>query len=195
MPKQNDDVVFLRGRRLYLRPPTKDDIPYCLRWMNDQEVNQYLAAFLPFMEADELEWLERVHKNKERDLVFVIVDAKTKKPIGLMGIHEISWKDRRASTGAMIGEKSYWGNGYGTEAKMVLLNYAFNTLNLRKITSRVFAFNKRSKAYSEKCGYKVEAVLKQEVFKNGRYHDLIMMAVFKNGWMPLWEKFCKTGKI
>jgi RimJ/RimL family protein N-acetyltransferase len=195
MTKRNDDVIFLRGKRLYLRPPTKEDVPYLLRWMNDQEVSQYLAAFLPFMEADELEWLDRIHKNKESDVVFVIVDGRTKKPIGLMGIHRINWKDRTATTGAVIGEKSYWGKGYGSEAKMLVLNYAFNTLNLRKIASRVIAFNKRSKAYSEKCGYKVEGVLKQELFKNGRYHDSIMMAVFKKDWAPLWEKFRKANKI
>jgi RimJ/RimL family protein N-acetyltransferase len=195
MTKKNDDVVFLRSKRLYLRPPTKDDIPYYLWWRNDQEVSQYLGAFLPFMEADGVEWLDRIHKNKECDVVFTIVDAKTRKPVGLMGIHEISWKDRRATTGAMIGEKSYWGKGYGTEAKMLLLNYAFNTLNLRKMSLRVYAFNKRCKAYNEKCGYKVEAVLKQEMFKNGRYQDLIVMAVFKNGWIPLWEKFRKSNEI
>ena len=195
MTNRSDDVVFLRGKRLYLRPPTKEDIPYFLRWMNDREVSQYLAVFLPLTEADELEWLDRLRKNKECHIVFVIVDTKTGKPIGTMGISDIVWKDRRATTGAVIGEKSYWGKGYGSEAKMLLLDYAFNTLNLRKIVSHVHAFNGRSKAYSEKCGYKVEAVLKQEIFKNGRYHDLIVMAVFKKNWAPLWEKFRKANGI
>ena len=75
---------------------------------------------------------------------------------------------------------------------MLLLNYAFNTLNLRKIVSRVVSFNRRSKAYSEKCGYKVEGVLKKDIFKDGEYHDLICMAVFKDDWLPLWEKFRKA---
>lgn len=192
--RMDQEVVFLRGRRVYLRPPTKEDIPLFLRWMNDSEVNQYLAVFLPTTEADESEWLDRLHRTKNEQVVLVIVDTNNHKPIGLMGIHDISWKDRRATTGAVIGEKSYWGQGYGTEAKMLLLNYAFNTLNLRKIGSRVYGFNKRSRAYSEKCGYKVEAVLKQEVFKNGKYHDLVLMAVFKEDWLPLWEKFRRTGR-
>ena len=195
MAKRNDDVVFLRGKRVYLRPPTKKDIPYCFRWLNDPEVNQYLGMFLPASELDEEAWLEKLHKTKNEQVVFIIVDAKTRKPIGIMGIHDIAWKDRRATTGAVIGEKSYWGKGYGTEAKMLVLNFAFNTLNLRKITSRVYGFNGRSKRYSEKCGYKVEATLKQEIFKNGQYHDLIMMAVFREDWLPLWEKFRKANKV
>jgi RimJ/RimL family protein N-acetyltransferase len=195
MAKQNDSVVFLRGRRVILRPPTKADIPYFFRWLNDPDVNQYLGMFLPATEADEVEWLEKLQKTKNEQVVLMIIDAKMNKPIGTMGIHDIAWKDRRATTGAVIGEKSYWGKGYGTEAKMLLLNYAFNTLNLRKIASRVYGFNKRSRAYSEKCGYKVEAVLKREIFKNGRYHDLIIMAVFREGWLRLWEQFRKANKI
>jgi RimJ/RimL family protein N-acetyltransferase len=195
MKKKNDAVVFLKGKRVYLRPPTKEDIPLFLRWMNNQEVTQYLGSHLPLVEADEIEFLERLHKNKNENIVFVIVDAKNHKPIGTMGVHGINWKDRRGTTGAVIGEKAYWGKGYGSEAKMLLLNYLFNTLNLYKVCSLVLAFNKRSQAYSEKCGYKVEGVLKRHLFKNGRYHDEVHMAVFKKDWLTLWEKFQKTGKI
>jgi RimJ/RimL family protein N-acetyltransferase len=195
MKKRSDDVVFLRGKRVHLRPPTKDDIPSFLRWMNDQEVTQYLASFLPVTEADETEWFDRLQKSKNENIVLVLVDVKSGNTIGVMGLHQISWKDRRATTGAVIGEKAYWGKGYGSEAKMLFLDYAFNILNLRKICSQVLGFNGRSQAYSKKCGYKVEAVLKRHIFKNGEYHDLIHMAVFKEDWLPLWKKFQKTGGV
>lgn len=194
MTKEIDDVVFLRGKRVYLRPPTKKDIPYFLRWINDQEINQYLSAFLPVTEADEIEWLDRLHKEKNENIVFVIVDIKSGKPIGTMGLHRINWKDRVATTGAIIGEKRYWGKGYGSEAKMLLLNYAFNAMNLRKICSLVISFNQRSKAYSLKCGYRVEGILRRHIFKNGRYWNEIHLAVFKKRWLPLWKKFLRSGK-
>ena len=190
-----DEVVFLRGKRVNLRPPTKADIPYFLRWMNSEEVRQYVTSFLPVMEADEDEWLERVRKNKENDVVLVIVDQKTSKPIGVMGIHRINWVSRVATTGAIIGEKTYWGKGYGSEAKMLLLQYAFETLNLRKICSLVFGFNERSVAYSKKCGYRVEGVLKDHHFKNGAYCDEIHMAVFREWWLPIWDRFLQTGRV
>lgn len=192
--KQHFRVVFLQGKTLYLRPPTEKDIPFFVRWMNDQDVTQFLASYLPITETDEAEWLDRLHKNKDKDIVFVIVDTKTDRPIGTMGLHRINWKDRTATTGALIGEKQYWGKGYGSEAKMLLLHYAFHSLNLRKICSLVLSFNGRSKAYSEKCGYTVEGVLKKHIFKNGRYWDEIHMAVFRKDWEPLWEKFQKKKK-
>ncbi len=188
-------VVFLKGKHVYLRPPMKEDIPLFLKWMNDEEVNQYLMAFLPLTEADEMEWLESLSKKKSESITLVIVHAKSGRAIGTMGLHRISWKDRRGTTGAVIGEKKFRNKGYGSEAKMLFLNYAFNTLNLRKICSSVLGFNARSVAYSKKCGYKVEGTLKSHIFKNGEYQDEIHMAVFKEDWLPLWKKFRKTGKL
>lgn len=192
MTKESDPVVFLKGKRIYLRPPTKADIPYFLRWFNDPEVRQYLGLYLPMTEAEENNWIDELYKNQSRDIVLTIVDIKTDKPIGNMSIHEINSKNGTATTGATIGEKAFWNKGYGTEAKMLLLNYVFNSLNLRKVCSRVFDFNHRSLAYSKKCGYKIEGVLKKHNFKNGRYVDLVLMAVFREKWIPLWEKFRKA---
>lgn len=167
--KGNRDIMFLKGRRIYLRPPTKEDIPLFLKWTNDREVNQYLSMFLPVTEIDETEWLNDLQKKKNENITLVIVHAKSGRPIGTMGLHRIDWKDRRGTTGALIGEKKFQNKGYGTEAKMLFLDYAFNTLNLRKICSTVLGFNGRSVAYSKKCGYHVEGVLKSHVFKNGEY--------------------------
>jgi RimJ/RimL family protein N-acetyltransferase len=89
----------------------------------------------------------------------------------------------------MIGEKEYWGKGYGTEAKMLLLHYAFDTLNLRKICSSVISFNERSHKYSLKCGYKEEGRRKAQLFRDGKYWDEIQLAVFRKDWLLLWKKF------
>ena len=187
-----NEIVFLKGKRLVLRPLLEADLPKMLKWINDPEVNQYLSVYAPKMEKDEEDWIERVRKsqNQGSDFVFSIqlIEGEC---IGNMGIHSISWKDRTATTGALIGEKEYWGKGYGSEAKMLLLDYAFNTLNLRKISSTVIAFNKRSEAYSLKCGYKREGVRVKQHYRNGEYWDEILLALFKEDWLPLWEKFKK----
>jgi len=184
------DLIFLKGKRVVLRPLLESDIPSMLRWINDPEVNQYLCIYTPQMEQDQKNWLERVRESQKRgtDLVFAI-ETSDGECIGNMGIHGISWKDRTATTGALIGEEEYWGKGYGTEAKMLLLDYAFNTLNLRKIYSSVIAFNGRSRAYSLKCGYKEEGVRKDHWYRKGQYWDEILLAVFKEDWLPLWKKF------
>ena len=180
-------IVFLRGKKTVLRPLLVSDIPLLQRWINDPDVRQFVKRIFPAMEADEREWFERLHKNPDKDVVLMI-EVKNQ-PIGVMGLHGINWKDRVATTGAVIGEKSFWNKGYGTDAKMALLNYAFNTLNLRKIMSRVFAFNKRSLAYSLHCGYRIEGRLLRQRFSNGRYWDEIILGLFKRQWLPYWEAF------
>ncbi|MEX1014852.1 MAG: GNAT family protein [Candidatus Paceibacterota bacterium] len=193
MEPEKKEVVFLKGSRINLRPVLESDIPLLLRWINDPEVTQYLSAYLPMMEEDEREWFNSLSSKKPYDIVLTImVDCN---PIGVIGIHNVSLKDRTATTGALIGEKDCWGKGYGTEAKMILLNYAFNTLNLRKINSSVFEFNERSYAYSIKCGYKEEGVRKQQLFRNGKYWDEILLTVFKEDWIPVWEEYKKKHKL
>jgi RimJ/RimL family protein N-acetyltransferase len=59
----------------------------------------------------------------------------------------------------------------------------------------VYAFNKRSLRYNLKCGYKVEGVRKKQIFRNGKYHDEILIAVFKEDWLPIWERYQNSIKI
>lgn len=193
MSEQAPQIVFLKSNRVVMRPLLKEDVPLCLKWINDPEVREYLSVYQPMMEADENEWFESLHKQKDTNIVLtIVVDGKA---IGVMGLHHISMKDGVATTGAYIGEKEYWNKGYGTEAKMLLLHYAFHTLNLRKVCSSVIAFNERSHAYSLKCGYKEEGRRKKQIYRNGEYHDEILLAVFREDWQPLWETFAEEHHL
>lgn len=187
-------LVFVKGKKTILRPLRKaTDFELCLRWINDPEVNQYLLVYFPVTEKKEEEWFDRVANNPNE--IVLGIETLDGKLIGNMALVHINAKDRTASTGALIGEKEYWGKGYGMDAKMTLLNYAFNTLNLRKINSSVYAFNKRSLQYNLKCGYKIEGVRKKQIFRNGKYHDEILIAVFKDDWLPIWKKYQNSIKI
>lgn len=186
-------VVFLRGHKVVLRPLDKDrDLETCQRWINDPDVNQYLLAHRPITPTGEAEWFDQLEKS---DDVHLAIDTHDGVFIGLMGIHKISWKDRVATTGALIGEAAYWGRGYGTDAKMTLLDYAFNTLNLRKICSSVLAFNERSLQYNLHCGYQIEGRRKAQIFGNGQYWDEILLGLFKEDWQPIWERYQRTGSV
>jgi RimJ/RimL family protein N-acetyltransferase len=187
---KKNPIVFLKGKNVNLRPVSKLDVPYLVRWINDPDVRYFLEAYLPQNEQDEEKWVENLSKEKSRDIVFII-ETKAGKPIGLMGIHNIKWRDRVATTGALIGEKAYWGKGLGSEAKMLLLDYAFNTLNLRKMCSGAIAFNERSIRYSLRCGYKEEGRLRAHIFRAGRYWDLVQLAIFQEDFLKPQKKVRK----
>ena len=162
MKKTDNNVVFLAGKRVNLRPIEREDIPNLERWINDEEVRHNLTAFLPMNRADEEEWIDSISKKKGTDITLIITVKG--KPIGTIGLHKISLNDRNATLGIGIGEKSYWGKGR---------NGSDNS---------VFAFNERAIACYKKCGFKEEGRLKEQRFRNGKYHDEVRMAVFADKW-------------
>lgn len=182
------DATFLRGKRLFLRPVLKSDLPYLLKWMNDPETRCFLSSYLPHNDQDEEGWISNLSKRKNSDIHFVM-ETHEGTVIGIMGIHRIDWRSRTAITGAIIGNPDYRGKEYGTEAKILVLKYCFDELNLRKICSEVLDFNGRSQAYLKKTGHQIEGIRKKQMFKGGKYRDMILLAIFKKDFPKVWKKW------
>jgi RimJ/RimL family protein N-acetyltransferase len=91
--------------------------------------------------------------------------------------------------GISIFAKEYWSRGYGTDAAMALLDYAFNRLNLRKVNSYFLAFNERSRRLHVALGMKQEGVRRKEDYFNGEYHDELLFGVFREEWEPAWRRY------
>jgi RimJ/RimL family protein N-acetyltransferase len=163
-----------------------------MRWLNDPEVNYFLAVSTPQTESMEEEWFDAMSKS-DKDFVFAI-ETLDGRYIGNIGLHHINWKDGTATTGAFIGEKELWGKGYGTDAKMLILNFAFNELGLKKINSEAFIFNKRSVNYSLGCGYKKEGKRRSQIFRHGRRWDTVLLGILREEWLIVWEKYRKNGE-
>ena len=186
--------AFLEGKRVYLTPHSLDFVDKCVRWVNDEKVRNFITLAFPTMRISEEAWIRSQADKKEREVCLIIVVKGDKPeddlPIGVISLSKISWIHGTATTGTIIGEREYWSKGFGTEAKMLLLKYAFLTLNLRKICSEVISYNGRSVAYARKCGYVDDGGPKKaHVFKNGAYHDMVQLAVFRESWIPLWEAY------
>ena len=84
--------------------------------------------------------------------------------------------------GIFIGNKDYWGHGYGSDAVRLMLEYGFGQLNLHRVYLYVFAYNKRAIRAYEKCGLKHEGALREAGYKNGRYFDILVMGILENEW-------------
>lgn len=163
-------VPFLRGERVTLRTISPADVPLLYRWVNDPDVCYTLRrGDTPMGWQDEVEWAERSLRASE-SRINLMLEVPEHGPIGTMGL-DINWPDRSGSTGTMIGVKEAWGKGFATEAKMVLLNHAFNRLNLWKVWTHVFGYNERSLRCQKRCGYVEVARYPEDVFRDGRYHD------------------------
>jgi RimJ/RimL family protein N-acetyltransferase len=179
---------MLKGKRVLLRPVTRSDIVYFLKWFNDAEIVQYVGLYLPMTEMSEEKFVEELGTTRATSdiiLVIEVVEGDSARPIGNCGLHQISPKDHDAVFGIVIGEKDHWGKGYGTEAGRLLLDYGFQQLNLHRISSSALAFNERSIKLHKKLGFVEEGRLRQAMFKNGQYHDRVEFGMLRNEWKGL----------
>jgi|SRR5581483_1727413 RimJ/RimL family protein N-acetyltransferase len=131
--------------------------------------------------------LERVKQRIERigdepdEPVFAIRTLADDKLIGQLGL----WVERPHGEGfvwILIGERAYWNKGYGTDAMRVLLRYAFQELNLHRVSLRVFAFNARAIRSYEKVGFKPEGHLRHALNRMGQRWDEVWMGILRREW-------------
>jgi RimJ/RimL family protein N-acetyltransferase len=169
------------GERTRLRAIERSDIPLFVRWFNDPEVLRYLELFLPMSRAAEEQWFE-ARLEDDSSHVFVIETLEDGVPIGNLDLHDIDGLSGSAGCGVCIGERSYWGQGYGADALGALLRFGFEELNLQRISLQVFDFNERAIRCYEKVGFRHEGRLRQARFVEGRYVDEVIMAVLRDEW-------------
>lgn len=176
---------MLIGDRVRLRGIEREDLPTFVRWFNDPEVRQYLLMYEPMSKAKEERWFEEMLERKN-DLVFAI-EAQIGEQwvhIGNVGLHRIDWKNRTAILGIALGEKAYWGQGFGTDATRTMLRFAFEELNLHRVELEVFDFNPRAMRSYEKAGFRHEGTRRQALFRQGRYHDVHVMSILQSEYQP-----------
>jgi RimJ/RimL family protein N-acetyltransferase len=175
---------MITGDRIRLRAIERADLAQFVDWINDPEVRQGISAFLPLSMAREEHWFEEMLKRPIEEHPFALEIQQDKKwnLIGSCGIFDIDWISRKAEIGIMIGVKSQWNKGYGTETMRLILKHGFETLNLHRLFLRVFDTNPRAIRAYEKAGFALEARLREAHFADGRYHDDLMMSVLRPEW-------------
>ncbi|SHE36359.1 Protein N-acetyltransferase, RimJ/RimL family [Marinitoga hydrogenitolerans DSM 16785] len=174
----------MTGYLVKLRAYSKKDLDKTLEYINDLEVRKYInpGIVFPFRYEDEEKWYESINPDNGGKYTFAIEKIEDNKYIGGCGINEIDWKNSVATVGIFIG-KPFWNKGYGTEAMKLLVNFVFNEMNINKVKLSVFSFNKRAIRSYEKIGFKVEGVLREEIFRDGIYHDEIIMGILRKEWV------------
>jgi RimJ/RimL family protein N-acetyltransferase len=178
-------MPMIVSENLRLRAIEREDIPRFVRWLNDPEVVYYMLNFAPLSKANEERWFERqVAMSPIEGQIFAIEvkEGNDWMHIGNTGLHQIDMVTREAEFGIFIGEKGYWNQGYGRQAAHLTVKYGFESLNLNRIFLHVVAENLRAvKAYAA-SGFVKEGQLRQALFKNGKYNDIIVMSVLHSEW-------------
>ena len=158
------------------------------RWERDSEFHR-LADGEPARLASEKSHKESIEKRLEKPMPpnrfpFMIRALSDDKIIGFLGL----WVDlfhADAFVGIAIGERDYWGKGYGTDAMRTILHYGFTEINLRRVTLTVFEYNPRAIRSYEKAGFRQEGCLRQFLNREGRRWDMLYMGILREEWEAL----------
>lgn len=171
---------------VYLREICSQDVPAINIWRRDRDITDSLGGAFRMvnLETDEA-WFNRYMMARDRDVRMAVVLRSTDQLIGVSYLLGIDWVHRSAEYGLILGVKTEWGKGYGTIAERLTLQHAFHDLNLHRVFLTVFADNERVIRIHEKYGFRVEGVLKEAVFKGGRYRDLVSMAITSDEFAAL----------
>lgn len=179
---------FLQGEKVKLVKFSEEYITgEYLGWLNDTQVNKYLnTGRFPVARMNVFA------PDGEKNLMFAVLsnigaatddklwqDQDYNHYIGTCSLHDIDWISRRGEVGYMIGEKTHWGAGIATEIVRLIVDYAFNRLNLNKIKAGVVDGNIGSIKALEKNGFKQYAVEEENYYLEGKYLNTYLFRKFQ----------------
>lgn len=177
-------AIMYVGKKVRLREYRKEDIPSRLFYINDPEIGANLTpdVLYPITLYEEEKWFESLTAVSDT-YKFAIETLEDNRFIGGCGINGVDWKNSVVTIGIFIGDKNYRGKGYGTDSMNVLVSFIFLQMNINKIRLTVFSFNMPAIKCYEKIGFKVEGILRKEIYKDGQYYDKISMGFLKEEYV------------
>ena len=177
-------MPILRGKNVLLRPYRRSDLSGILSWTNDTEATRYLTEIFdqPYTEKNGEDFLNYALSGGSERMMFVMADPVTEEYWGQISLEHISRRDGTAEVGVVLAKEEHRGKGIGREALSLLLRYAFDTLGLRRVELTVFAENSRARLCYLKAGFIEEGVARQKTWKNGKFHDIVSMAILRDEW-------------
>ena len=176
--------LHLEGARVRFTPLQIENIYTHFTWNNDPELNHFDSE-VPFETETfgsfkrRFEQLIRKPAPTARDFE---VHAEDGTLIGVAYVADLSLHNRHASVGVTIGNRDYWGRGYGRESLELLLHYGFNELGLHRVSTETFEYNAAWRVLVERAGFRHEGVLREYLFRDGRYWDNHIYALLEDAY-------------
>lgn len=174
---------MLEGTLVNLRAPEMADLDRNTRWINDRDVTRFLSIRYEMSRLAEEAWLrDLTSKPTSYERPFFAIETKDGVHIGNVNLFGLRPEDRRAELGIMIGDKSRWSQGMGSDALRTLLRFAFDQMNLNRVELLTYAYNERAYAAYRKCGFIEEGRRRHALYRDGAYQDFIVMGVLRDEW-------------
>jgi RimJ/RimL family protein N-acetyltransferase len=170
---------MLKGKKINLRPLKIEDAKHTLELRYDVEANKALIAYpYPVNIENEKEWIENLYpKGVRENIYFAIEENSSNEFVGYLSLQKINYINRNGNFGVIILKK-FRGKGYSAEAMKLFFVYIFDQINLRKIKLEVLKENAKAIKIYKDLGFNEEGILKEHIYQDGKYKDLLMMSLF-----------------
>ena len=162
------------GDRIELVPLAPEHFDLTLKWINNPNLRVMTGTRFPVSQYEHEGWFKSRATDKYNK-TYVIRVKENLQVIGIIGNSEYDPINRMTNIFVYIGETDFKGKGYGQESLNLYINFCFNEINIHKIIGYLYEYNKASRNMLEKCGYILEGTLKNHWFKDGKYHDVLVM--------------------
>jgi diamine N-acetyltransferase len=172
-------TMSLTGSKITLGPLLADDVTPMFRWFNDVEAARLDLAYRPVDWPTHKAWFDGIGKDPTR-VLFAIRRLGNPALVGFVALSNLHPVHRSAEMGLRIGEERDRGQGLGTEALQLGLEFCWQHLNLQRVWLQVFRHNERAIRAYRKAGFHREGVLRRAAFVDGRWADLIPMAALRH---------------
>ena len=168
--------MVVKGNRIILKILSPEDVTQdYVAWMQDEEVVQFMESRGESYTLEELKGYVKRMNESHNDFLFGIYTNDNNKHIGNIKIGEINLIHKFGNLGLFIGNKEKWGGGYGTEAVNLATEYAFQELNLNKLTAGIYGNNTGCYKAFLKAGYNEAGRLKKHRLYKDEYVDQIIV--------------------
>lgn len=184
---------FLCGKKVRLIPMDSErDAPKFALWHRNSEYARLLDSdpAMQFSSTTTKKWIEE-NELSPNNAAFVMQSLADGQILGEIGLGGFAGRFTNAFVGLGIGDPENWGKGYGSDAMRVILKYAFEILNLHRVSLNVFEYNPRAIRSYEKCGFKYEGKMREFLEREGKRWDLIFMGITREEWKT-WSLEQKT---
>lgn len=178
----------INGKKIILRAVEEEDLLLLHKWANDTQTQNIMGAIhLPSSMNFHKKWFNSLIEDKLN--IRFAIEAPDIGLIGLSSIIKIDWKNSHAWHGVMLGNVDIRGKGYGFDAVMTTMKYAFDELNFNRLDGSMIEYNKLSiNFYCDKLGWKKEGKRRDYYYRNGKYWDQILVGITKNDYINLVKK-------
>ena len=174
-------AAFLQDEHVFLRAIREGDEILAARLENHPDPRSELFYALPSTQPEQADRLRSISKDPNT-ITLIICRTENGEAIGQVSFVRIDWVGRMATYYIGIADQVNWGKGFGREATILMLDYAFNTLNLNRIQLHVSTENQRAVKLYKKLGFQEEGTLRQAMYHQGRYVDFYVMGILRSDW-------------